>query len=401
MHICFICREYPPSLRGGGIASYIKEIAQGLYQAGHQVTVICASDDTKKEAKIDDNGVTVIRLKGGDFIIPQIESHYYYRKLRPLYKFNSYRRKLVKSIKNIKNIDIIEVAEYGAENYFFNELKIPIVIRLHAPTFILDKISNFKHKFTISYWMRNRLGIKEMAVIKKAQYITSCSNALKKIITKELGIPQARIKVIHNPIQIDKWEYTEHKFQPSSKSIKILLPGTITPLKGGEDLIKACQILRKEGIDITLSLVGKESYFAHQLRMTYSHEKWLSIRGPISREKLMNLYKTVDIVCNPSWFENMPMTCIEAMLLGSIVVASNTGGIPEIITEGVTGFMVVPHSPEQLAKKIKYVAYLSPQEKIRISKAARKHIVENFSINRLLDEMLIYYNFIIKDFKQK
>ena len=56
----------------------------------------------KKEAKIDDNGVTVIRLKGGDFIIPQIESHYYYRKLRPLYKFNSYRRKLVKSIKNIK-----------------------------------------------------------------------------------------------------------------------------------------------------------------------------------------------------------------------------------------------------------------------------------------------------------
>ena len=51
---------------------------------------------------------------------------------------------------------------------------------------ILDKISNFKHKFTISYWMRNRLGIKEMAVIKKAQYITSCSNALKKIITKEL-----------------------------------------------------------------------------------------------------------------------------------------------------------------------------------------------------------------------
>lgn len=51
MHICFICREYPPSLRGGGIASYIKEIAQGLYQAGHQVTVICASDDTKKKQR--------------------------------------------------------------------------------------------------------------------------------------------------------------------------------------------------------------------------------------------------------------------------------------------------------------------------------------------------------------
>ena len=40
MHICFVCREYPPSLRGGGIASYIKEVAHGLHDAGHRVTVI-------------------------------------------------------------------------------------------------------------------------------------------------------------------------------------------------------------------------------------------------------------------------------------------------------------------------------------------------------------------------
>ena len=44
MHICFVCREYPPSLRGGGIASYIKEVVHGLHAVGHQITVICASD---------------------------------------------------------------------------------------------------------------------------------------------------------------------------------------------------------------------------------------------------------------------------------------------------------------------------------------------------------------------
>lgn len=49
MHICFVCREYPPSLRGGGIASYIKEVAHGLNALGHRVTVVCASDDTRKE----------------------------------------------------------------------------------------------------------------------------------------------------------------------------------------------------------------------------------------------------------------------------------------------------------------------------------------------------------------
>lgn len=54
MHICFVCREYPPSLRGGGIASYIKEVAHGLHDAGHRVTVIAASDDTRLSSDEDD-----------------------------------------------------------------------------------------------------------------------------------------------------------------------------------------------------------------------------------------------------------------------------------------------------------------------------------------------------------
>ena len=62
MHICFVCREYPPSLRGGGIASYIKEVAHGLNALGHRVTVVCASDDTRKEKSYDEDGVNIIRL---------------------------------------------------------------------------------------------------------------------------------------------------------------------------------------------------------------------------------------------------------------------------------------------------------------------------------------------------
>ena len=59
MHICFVCREYPPSLRGGGIASYIKEVAHGLHDAGHRVTVIAASDDTRISSDDDEEGVRV------------------------------------------------------------------------------------------------------------------------------------------------------------------------------------------------------------------------------------------------------------------------------------------------------------------------------------------------------
>ena len=94
MHIRFVCREYPPSLRGGGIASYIKEVAHGLHDAGHQVTVVAASDDTRLFSDEEDGGVRVIRLFGADFLIPQVEGNSLLKKFRMFYRFYSYRKSL-------------------------------------------------------------------------------------------------------------------------------------------------------------------------------------------------------------------------------------------------------------------------------------------------------------------
>ena len=98
MHICFVCREYPPSLRGGGIASYIKEVAHGLHDAGHRVTVIAASDDTRLSSDEDDEGVRVIRLSGGDFLIPQVEGNSLLKKFRMFYRFYAYRKRIRENI---------------------------------------------------------------------------------------------------------------------------------------------------------------------------------------------------------------------------------------------------------------------------------------------------------------
>lgn len=65
----------------------------------------------------------------------------------------------------------------------------------------------------------------------------------------------------------------------------------------------------------------------------------------------MKMYTEVDIVCIPSWWENMPMACIEAMLCGAIVIGTDTGGISEIITDSLNGFLVPTHSPRAIAEK--------------------------------------------------
>ena len=89
MHIVLVSREYLPTLRGGGIASYIKEVAEEYVHKGHQVTIICASDDTQCSSDTISNQIRVIRLQGGDFLIPSIEGNSIIKKFRPLYRFHS------------------------------------------------------------------------------------------------------------------------------------------------------------------------------------------------------------------------------------------------------------------------------------------------------------------------
>ena len=109
MHIVYICREYPPSLRGGGIASYLKIVAEGFATRGHKVTVVTANDDTSVEKRETVNGVSVIRLAGGDFCIPKAESKsVFIHKFRFMYRFHSYRRRVLAEVKRLDKIDIIE-----------------------------------------------------------------------------------------------------------------------------------------------------------------------------------------------------------------------------------------------------------------------------------------------------
>lgn len=178
MHIVFVCREYPPTLRGGGIASYIHEMAINLIRRAHSVTVICASDDTRVFSDRKEDGIRVIRLSGGDFILPQIEKSSLIKKMRCLYRFFSYRKKILRQIEQLKDVDIIEVAEYGAEAYYLSKCHVPVVIRLHTPT-LLDR-SNFSiKKFNIRTFYDYWIGKRELSILSQFKYVTSCSASLK------------------------------------------------------------------------------------------------------------------------------------------------------------------------------------------------------------------------------
>ncbi len=400
MHICFVCREYPPSLRGGGIASYIKDISHGLHDAGHCVTVIAASDDTNISSEEDDDGVRVIRLSGGDFFIPEVERGNKIYKFRALTRFYSYRKKIKETLLSIHDIDVIEVADYGAENLFLKDLDIPVVIRLHCPSLINlndRSVKKLSFKKSLYYWQ----GLQEVKLLRQSKYITSCSKHLKEWVVQNFFVSRDIIKVIYNAIQINKWNFSpRNNNQP--KVFTILSVGTISETKGCKDLIDACAIMsqRHNNFKFQLRLVGKTGSYASFLKEKYSHYSWLNIVGVLPREEVMRLYSEANIVCLPSWWENMPMACIEAMLNGAIVIGSTSGGMFEIIEDGISGFLVKPKQPIELSNCLWRVINMSDDDKQIVSKNAKRRICETFSMDVIVKQMVDYYTFVIMDYKK-
>jgi teichuronic acid biosynthesis glycosyltransferase TuaC len=77
--------------------------------------------------------------------------------------------------------------------------------------------------------------------------------------------------------------------------------------------------------------------------------------GAVNQERLADIYAAADVFTLPSYREGLPTVVCEAMNAGRAVVATRTGGIPEIVLDGVSGFIVEPHNSEQLAERLREV----------------------------------------------
>lgn len=396
MHIVYICREYPPSLRGGGIASYLKIVAEGFTTRGHKVTVVTANDDTSVEKRETVNGVSVIRLAGGDFCIPKAESKSgFIHKFRFMYRFHSYRRRVLAEVKRLDKIDIIEVAEFGAEALYLKGISIPVVYRLHTPA-LFDHNNQTIQSVSLGNFPYYYGGLKEIELLRKnARFITSCSSSLKQWAVKYCSLNSESIKVIYNPVQSDFLKSYESERTDCTPKPYVFFAGTICDWKGVEDLICACKVLNDNGFEIPLFMAGKTGEYAKKLKVKYSACTWLHFLGKINQEELKGYYRNATAVCFPSWWENMPMVCIEAMSMGAIVIGSDSGGMAEIIEDGVSGFLMSPKRPEKWAEKIKEISGLTPRQRKEISFNAHRRVATTFSLDSILGSTESYYNYCI------
>ena len=178
-------------------------------------------------------------------------------------------------------------------------------------------------------------------------------------------------------------EITRHFAKYHNKLTKILFVSNLFKSKGIFVLLDALNLLNKKQKIFEANIVGKEgdvSFDTLQQRIDeYQLSKNVTILKHLDNEHKMLEYANSDIFVHPTLNETWGLVILEAMQVGLPVIATNEGAIPQIIDEGITGFVVEKENPQQLADKIEFLLN-NPETRSNMGKEGRKKFLEKYTL---------------------
>jgi glycosyltransferase involved in cell wall biosynthesis len=171
--------------------------------------------------------------------------------------------------------------------------------------------------------------------------------------------------------------------------------GRMTAVKRTGDVLLAFRRLRDLGVDACLCMVGDGPDREDVERRAFElgvvrHTLFLGYQ-----EEVAPFYAAFDAVVLPSGNEGTPVTVIEALATGTPVVATRVGGVPDVIRDGVDGFLVQPGGVADLAARLHELAR-DPELRRRLGEQGRARVLPRYSVERLLDDVDRLYRSLLE-----
>jgi len=361
--VAMIAGVFPPFI--GGIQTHTLQLARRLVEHGVEVHVLTRHQrGLSRQERME--GVCVHRvgkaglprgIRGGSYLFGALET---------LHRLRG----------QIDLLHVHELLALAAVGYLGRAmLRKPLVLNPHSPT----EVALLK--------ARGALGRLHLAATIRSgdAFVSIC-----KPITAELlraGVDEERIHFIPNGVDTSLF----HPAGPSeraelrrelglSHSPMVVYAGRLSYVKGIDVLIEAWPRLEERA---QLCIVG-DGEDAAALRAHAVRLRGVRFVGPVRNPA--PFLRAADVAVVPSRSEGLSIAILEAMSCGLSTVATAVGGSPEVIENGVDGFLVPPQDPRALA-----AALIRALEMPSMGLAARARIVERHSIDRVADQMLALY----------
>ena len=225
----------------------------------------------------------------------------------------------------------------------------------------------------------------ERTALENADAIVAVSGAMRDdVLECYPAIDPSRMQVIHNGIDTEEYKpdpgtdvLERHGVDPSTPYV--IFVGRITHQKGLEHLLDAAPMLDPTSNLVLCAGAPDTPEIGERVRSRIPQlERTIWIEEMLPKPQVIQLLTHATVFVCPSIYEPMGIVNLEAMACETAVVASRVGGIPEVVAEGETGFLVDPGNAPELAERVNELLG-DPELAARFGKAGRKHAVEHFS----------------------
>ena len=363
MRVALVTSFFPPS--PGGQERHVLELARGLAQLGHDVTVI--TSDHMDPGNWDGLGPG-IRLMGLPMVMVGTDA-LTFGVPRALAEVGP---DLVHIHAPLTLISTQTSAVVG---------KVPLMVTYHGDyhksSLPGNLLKSLRNRFQLPYVLRN------------ARTVIALSRSDRRLLCG-YGIDPERIEIVNPGLDIDKFEC---ELPPDgSEGRRILYVGRIVYEKGIKVLITSFGALceQEEAVELQVAGDGDALDDMKALAILLGIEHRVSFLGWVEHDEMVEHYKRAMMVVLPSFSEGMPYALLEGMAAGKPVIASDVSGMNELVDHGTNGLLYDINDGDALADAMLRLSR-DPAERARMGGNGRELICSSFSRERWLEDTVRVY----------
>ncbi len=265
---------------------------------------------------------------------------------------------------------------------------VPTICAVHAFPLIRSKLKRY-----INYLLRRR-------VRGRARAIIAVSKPVRKALIAQ-GYPAERIHVVPNGVDIGQFRVHARLPFDAARGLRIGMVGRLHPGKGQGVLVEACAGLARAGLPFSCTIIGDE-FITPLEDLGYKKQltEMIAAQGLSNQVQLTGFIQdasaalsSFDIIALPSFEESFGMALLEGMAAGCVPIATDVGGIPELIDHGHNGILIPKGDAAALTRTLLDLA-AQPQRIADLAANART-AAEQFDLQRTVDRIEEIYRQVI------
>ena len=349
MRLLFISWEYPPNVVGG-IGKHVSELVQAFVALSSEITTPFQMDLLTPHS----GNAPLFEELSESMTVHRVETPL----VNPLDLFNSVvdnNRYLVSKARELHESNpysLIHVHDWltaSAGIELKHDWKIPLVTTIHAT-------ERGRHHSHLPSETSHRINQLEWQVCFESWRLIVCSSYMAGELRRFFNVPLDKVTLIPNGVDVtpfascteERVRELKGRFAPHGEKLLFYI-GRITPEKGVQVLLRALPSIREKHPDVRLLVAGRNSEQMQPLVDELGIGEAVELLGFIDSETRNCLYRSVDAAVFPSLYEPFGIVALEAMAAGCSVIASEVGGLAEVVDHRRTGLTVRANDTQSIA----------------------------------------------------